>query len=176
MFEEGDFAVWTPSGSFTLPEDQSDDTARSRAAVFLTLRDEEGNLVYEGLIGDDGTLSAEVFLPAAPEDMTLMLEAAGFEPRTVEIEEMVEYEKIERTIAMLQAAGMITARDAALENDRDGDGVPDDQDISPDDPDEAYAIRIPAEGNLSVAYEDLFGHADAGDADYNDFIALYNIT
>lgn len=214
MFEEGDFTVGAPSGSFTLPEDQSDDTARSRAAVFefktffpvkmtvnvdlygpsadedgeiglldpsaadvfLTLRDEEGNLVYEGMIGDDGILSADVFLPAAPEDMVLTLEAPGFEKRTVEIEEMVEYEKIERTIAMLQAAGMISARDAALENDRDGDGVPDDQDVSPDDPREAYAIRIPAEGNLSVAYEDLFGHADAGDADYNDFIALYNIT
>jgi len=214
MFEEGDFAVGAPSGSFALPDDQNNDTARSRAAVFefktffpvkmtvnvdlygpsadedgeiglldpsaadvfLTLRDDEGNLVYEGLIGGDGTLSADVFLPAAPEDITLTLRAAGFEPRTITIEEMVEYEKIERTIAMLQSSGVITAREAAPENDRDGDGVPDDQDVSPDDPREAYAIRIPAEGNLSVAYEDLFGHADAGDADYNDFIAAYHIT
>jgi len=212
MFDADDFEVGASAAIFTLPDDVSSDTVRSRAAVFefktllpvdvviavdlygtdgpgdddiikldpsmadvfLRMHDEEGNTVFQGLVGDDGVLSTVVYLPAAQEDITLSLEAAGFDGRELRVKNMVSYEKIVRTLSMLQSRALITAR--SIQEDADGDGVPDGEDVSPKDPNEAYAIRIPAEGNLSVAFEDLFGHADAGDADYNDFIAAYNIT
>ena len=40
--------------------------------------------------------------------------------------------------------------------DADGDGVPDNEDDYPNDPDRATVIRIPAEGFYRVAYEDLY--------------------
>lgn len=57
-----------------------------------------------------------------------------------------------------------------MELDSDGDGIPDSYDV------EAFQVNIPADGKLTVAYEDLYGRADAGDADYNDFITSYSIT
>ncbi len=148
------------------------------ATVFITLYDETGNKVYEGIVGNDGVLSTRLFLPAAPEDITLRLNADGFESREILIEDMVKYEKIRRTLALRASNRSTIALNMArqLKEDRDRDGVPNDEDVDPNNPYEAYEIRIPSEGQLSVAFEDLFGRADAGDADYNDFIANYTIT
>ncbi|MEQ8352572.1 MAG: LruC domain-containing protein [Leptospiraceae bacterium] len=52
--------------------------------------------------------------------------------------------------------------------DADGDGVPDNEDDYPNDPDRATVIRIPAEGFYRVAYEDLY--PKRGDADFNDYV------
>ncbi|MBE3039166.1 MAG: LruC domain-containing protein, partial [Chloroflexi bacterium] len=60
-----------------------------------------------------------------------------------------------------------------LTSDRDGDLIPDVYDAFPDDPHSAFAYQTPADGKLTIAFEDLYGRAGAGDADYNDFIAKY---
>jgi LruC domain-containing protein len=144
------------------------------AEVYLRLHDAEGSRVYEGIVGSDGVISPVVYLPAAPQDIELSLSAEGFEERKVTISDMVRYERIERTMAMARQGSYIASR--SLEPDSDGDGVPDPYDADPDDPGTAFKTGIPAEGNLTVAFEDLYGKADAGDADYNDFIAAYTIT
>ncbi len=141
--------------------------------VYLRLFDAEGRRLNEGLVGSDGVSSPVVYLPSAPQDIELVLSAEGFEERRVTISDMVRYKRIERTMAMARKESFVASR--SLEPDTDGDGVPDAYDADPDDAGTAFKTGIPAEGNLTVAYEDLFGRADAGDADYNDFIAAYSI-
>ncbi|MBK9292260.1 MAG: LruC domain-containing protein [Bacteroidetes bacterium] len=55
--------------------------------------------------------------------------------------------------------------------DSDGDGVPDDEDEYPNDPERAYNIYFPANGFGSLAFEDLW--PAKGDYDFNDLVVDY---
>ncbi len=55
--------------------------------------------------------------------------------------------------------------------DNDGDGVPDDDDDYPDDPDRAFDNYYPAGGYGTLAYEDLW--PGKGDYDFNDLVCDY---
>lgn len=143
------------------------------AVIIATLRDIQGNVVYAGRV-PDGHLSARVMLPSAPEDITLTLQSEGFADRVVNIPDMVGYSEVNRTMGLLSQGDGAKAV-VPLLADSDGDLVPDVYDAFPSDPQSAFAYRVPADGNLTVAYEDLYGLAQAGDADYNDFIAEYAI-
>ena len=55
--------------------------------------------------------------------------------------------------------------------DNDGDGVPNGDDDYPDDPDRAFNNYYPAEGNGTLAYEDLW--PGRGDYDFNDLVCDY---
>ncbi len=58
-------------------------------------------------------------------------------------------------------------------NDADGDGVPDDTDDYPDDPNKAYNNYGPGENSYgTLAYEDLW--PIKGDYDFNDIVIDYN--
>lgn len=58
--------------------------------------------------------------------------------------------------------------------DTDGDGVPDDQDDYPDDPNKAFNNYFPGENTwASLAFEDLW--PSKGDYDFNDLVLKYNI-
>lgn len=58
--------------------------------------------------------------------------------------------------------------------DTDGDGVPDDQDDYPTDPDRAFNNYFPGENTwATLAYEDLW--PSKGDYDFNDLVVGYNI-
>lgn len=59
--------------------------------------------------------------------------------------------------------------------DTDGDGVMDDKDDFPLDPNRAYSERYPttAGNTASIAYEDLY--PSQGDADYNDMVSAFFI-
>lgn len=56
-------------------------------------------------------------------------------------------------------------------NDRDGDGVADQDDNYPDDPARAFNNYFPAEGFGSLAFEDLW--PNKGDYDFNDLVVDY---
>ncbi len=58
--------------------------------------------------------------------------------------------------------------------DSDGDGVPDEQDDYPNDPERAFNNYFPGEGTwATLAYEDLW--PSKGDYDFNDLVIGYNI-
>jgi len=60
------------------------------------------------------------------------------------------------------------------QNDRDGDGVPDDYDDYPDDPELAFDNYTPSENTWgTLAYEDLW--PQTGDYDFNDMVIDYNV-
>lgn len=149
--------------------------------VFVALEDGEGNRVFAGMVGDDGVLDASVQLPSAAEDMTLTVRAGGFETRTIVIDDMVTFELIDRTLSLKRVVpesdgpASRSSLDVVDPDDTDGDGVPDSEDAEPDDPTIAFYSYVPSREAITVAYEDLFGREDAGDADYNDFIASYTI-
>lgn len=146
--------------------------------VFVQLDDSEGNPVFSGMLSDEGTLYATVQLPSAAEDMSLTVRAAGFEPRTIVVDDMAEFELIDRTLSLARlvpgSAGP-ASRSTTAASDRDGDGVSDAEDKAPDDPNVAFYAYVPSREAITIAFEDLFGRARAGDADYNDFIASYSI-
>jgi LruC domain-containing protein len=146
----------------------------SEGVIVAELRDAAGHLVYAGRVGSDGALNAQLQLPTGSQDMTLTLSGAGMETRQVLLRNVVRYSEIRRTLPVLFDAD--ASRAAELLSDRDGDLVPDIYDAFPDDPASAFQYNTPADGNLTVAWEDLFGMAQAGDADYNDFIARYRVT
>lgn len=156
-----------------LPPDSAD--------VFVALDDSEGNRVFAGMVGDDGVLDASVQLPSAAEDMTLTVRAGGFETRTIVIGDMVTFELIDRTLSLKrvvpEADGPASRSSVGVADadDTDGDGVIDTDDDEPEDPTIAFYSYVPSREAITVAYEDLFGRANAGDADYNDFIASYTI-
>ena len=59
--------------------------------------------------------------------------------------------------------------------DDDGDGVPNDVDEYPTDPDRAFNVYYPSENTFgTLAYEDLW--PSKGDYDFNDMVVDYNIT
>ncbi len=61
-----------------------------------------------------------------------------------------------------------------VSNDTDGDGVPDDQDDYPNDPDKAFNNFSPEEGTwATLAFEDLW--PGTGDYDFNDLVLFYNM-
>ena len=69
--------------------------------------------------------------------------------------------------------GIIRSIDPST-GDRDGDGVPDDQDDYPDDFERAFNNYFPGENIwASLAFEDLW--PSQGDYDFNDLVLKYNI-
>jgi len=141
--------------------------------AIVTLKDSNGNLVYEGGVQADGTVKAQLAVPAAQENMILTVKAQGYQERSVTIANLVNYTEINRTMGLMYEG--VTAK-AQILTDSDGDLVPDVYDAYPLDPDVAFTVRIPDEESLTVAFEDLYLQERAGDADYNDFLAQYTIT
>lgn len=139
--------------------------------VLAMIKDSQDNTVFQSTFDEAGNLDAEIMLPAAKEDMTLLIDGNGVEAREITIESMVNYETIDRTLAV-ETKDPDSAEDTIA--DSDGDGIPDIYDAYPENPDIAFAKQIPASDTLTVAFEDNF--PELGDGDYNDFIAQYQIT
>lgn len=136
----------------------SDPLPPDSAEINISLIDKRGAVIYSGKVSSAGSLLTTVYLPSAPENVILKLQAAGFEDRQVVINNMVRYREINRTMAMKKyASGSRSAQRSLPFSNPYPDPV----------------LNVP---EITIAFEDLFGNARAGDADYNDFIASYKIT
>ena len=193
-----------PSGSYTIPSDRSTYVQRSSSDLFsfetvldtdvrivvrgedddatafpplagaiVRFESESGSALFQGRTNADGEVSGTVSLPAAPQDVTLRVSAEGYASRVVTVSDMVDYAEVSRVMYLEQ--GRMSTQ-LAGDVDTDGDGVPDVYDADPDSADTAFETDYPADGTYTVAFEDLYGRARAGDADYNDFVAQYRIT
>ncbi|MFP4409384.1 MAG: LruC domain-containing protein, partial [Spirochaetaceae bacterium] len=140
--------------------------------IVVTLFDEEGEILSRGLTDGDGLLESTVMMASAPENVTLELATAAGPVKSIEVRDAVKRSRIERII-YLDAGGADGLAASATAPDTDGDGVVDAYDLFPDDPDRAFAYDSSL---LTVAFEDLYLQASAGDADYNDFVGQYQVT
>ena len=165
-----------------------DSNGEAMEGAVATLQTENRARVYRGRSNAEGVIETEVSLPSAPEDITLLVERPGFQSRRMVIEEMVRYETIDRRLEVRRTEGGVSAqRDVdgpasiLSSADSDSDGVPDKLDDFPYDPERAFRSRVPAEGMITVAFEDLYPRYDPDDprrffdADFNDFVARYAI-
>jgi LruC domain-containing protein len=146
--------------------------------VYVTVEDPEGNILFSGASSPQGIFASTLYLPSAPENAVLTLRSDGFETRSIVLDNTVRYERVERTMSMMREqvnASMAQSAAGSPRIDSDGDGVPDRYDLFPEDPAAAFSMSVPPDEHITVAFEDLFGHAAAGDADYNDFIGSYTI-
>jgi len=188
------------SGSGTIPADTISDQARVTSSSFtfetvfpvgvsltvlagdsdgyppvsgaiISLTDQSGETVASGRTDDQGEYDTSVVLPSAPQDIEVSVEATGYKTRRFTVADMVKLSAVKRVLYMVSSDGMSVQATAV---DSDGDGVPDVYDAEPNNADVAFKSDVP--GVFTVAYEDLFLQASAGDADYNDFIAQYDIT
>ncbi len=157
--------------------------------VVATLETMSGARVYRAVSDDAGLIETEVRLPSKPEDIKLTVERSGYVARTLVIEDMVRYERIDRVLELTPPEGLVEARGGGMRAalsaaDSDGDGVPDKLDDFPYDSKKAFSVTVPAEGMLTVVFEDLYPNFEPQsdprrdkffDADFNDFVARYAV-
>ncbi|MCF7915323.1 MAG: LruC domain-containing protein [Spirochaetaceae bacterium] len=147
---------------------------------FLT---SSGEIFFTAKSDDEGIFHGKVFLPSMAEDIILTIQHSDYNDRQVLLEDMVLYSEINRRFTLLvpDNVAMKLYNNPQDLNDSDGDGITDEQDAFPDDEKRAFLVRVPAEENLTLAYEDLFPRYDSQDptkffdADFNDFVVQYFI-
>lgn len=93
---------------------------------------------------------------------------------------IIEFDPSNGSWQYIQISQNITINDFGIlrsvspQADADGDGVPDDQDDYPNDPERAFNNYFPGEDTwATLAYEDLW--PSKGDYDFNDLVLGYNI-
>ncbi len=111
-----------------------------------------------------------------PSLLTILVDVSDSMTRNGDASRLAEVKRVIPLARRVGGGGLGNVTPPTGLEDRDGDGVPDVYDAYPDDSDSSFKLSVPAEGKLTIAFEDLFGRANAGDADYNDFVAAYSIT
>jgi len=141
--------------TFDIQVYDENNTPLSKAAVRLA--SEEGDITTS-ITADNGTTEFKVSLSTAITAVSLIVEHQDCVTRIVEIENIQELASVNRTIFLeLQP-------DKKPKPDSDGDGVADDTDEFPNDPN----LIATQTGEYTIAFEDLW--PAKGDADFNDMV------
>jgi hypothetical protein len=146
----------------------SKDHQKTGDLIFVTIRNEAGEVIYNNGIPAGGMLDAELVLPSDPQDFTMTLSGPRYDERTLSFERLNQYQEVTGTIFITRASA---SKFLVSTNDEDSDGVPDVYDAFPDNPWLAFSETIPAVKMLTIAFED--NYPILGDGDYNDFVATY---
>lgn len=152
----------------TLYDDEGTPADTGGPAI-VTVRNPAGAIVFEGAANPGQSVTVDVPIVAAWEHVSVAVTAAGWQTETFRIDDPGSV-----AAAAIQAhltPGGLTTQKAGTE-DSDGDGIPDVYDADPDSSDTAFKFEVPANGTITVAYEDNF--PEIGDGDYNDFVASYS--
>ena len=158
------------------PEQREAHRAEEPANAILTLR-RKGikRTVHTAAIDDQGRYEGYINLAAHQQgDYILSIHKPGYVSREIEVENLIGYARIDRVISMEKEAATVPAPDSPDTTDRDGDSIPDIYDAFPADPDRAFQRTFPENDFLTIAFEGAYPRI--GDADYNDYVARYQIT
>lgn len=149
--------------------DDSGTPTDSGAPAIVAVKSPAGALVFEGAVSRGASRHVDVPVVAAWDHVMVEVKAAGWQTETFRVDDpgSVATATVQ---AHLTPGGVITQK--AGTEDSDGDGIPDVYDADPDSSDTAFSFDVPADGWITVAYEDNF--PEIGDGDYNDFVASYS--
>jgi LruC domain-containing protein len=149
--------------------DDSGTPTNTGGPAVVTVRNPAGAIVFEGATRPGESVTVVVSVVAAWEYVDVEITAAGWQTENVRIDDpgSVSAATVD---AHLTPGGLVTQK--AGTEDSDGDGIPDVYDADPNSSDTAFRFDVPANGTMTVAYEDNF--PEIGDGDYNDFVASYS--
>ena len=134
----------------------------SRVRVFDVINNGAGSqTLFQAVSNANGNVTGSFTVNRTTPIVVLEYEFAG---QTYRQQVDITYvQEIRRTLNLFATVGPVQIADA------DGDGIADDQDSYPDDPERATRVRYPADGGYyTVAFEDLY--PKQGDADFNDYV------
>ncbi len=135
----------------------------SRVRVFELVDNSTGEQVlFQAATNANGNATGSITINRAVPAVIIEYQFAGQTYRQQVDLTMVQ--EIRRTLNIMAMVGPVPVMD------RDGDGIPDDQDHYPDDPTRATMVRYPSPPlqHYTIAFEDLYPRQ--GDADFNDYV------
>ncbi|MEQ9363743.1 MAG: LruC domain-containing protein, partial [Leptospirales bacterium] len=138
----------------------------SRVRVFEMIDNATGQqTLFQAVSDPNGNVSGSFTVNRTTPIVVLEYDFAG---QTYSQQVDITYiQEIRRTLNVFATVGPVVIAD------QDGDGIPDEDDAFPEDPDRATTVRYPADGgHYTVAYEDLYPRQ--GDADFNDYVLRLN--
>lgn len=157
----------------TIGTDGSYESRTASDVISATITDEDDNILFQGFVTADGTLEGVLGVPTATEVVFLTITGPGIQNRTVEIAHPSDLASIVREMSVATNGVDVANRGIRTPEDKDGDGIPNVYDSSPDDKTKKIQLEYPAKGTFNVAFEDLYPRI--GDGDYNDFVVSYAV-
>lgn len=140
---------------------QDDNGPATNVKVVIVNTDEgDENVVFRALSDESGMVKGQFTIADTVETVTLRI-TIGEETitETIHVSDLIG---ISRTVHFQGSVPEVQIAD------RDSDGIPDEEDAYPDDPEMATIVSTPTIGKAIVAFEDLY--PGKGDADFNDYV------
>lgn len=141
-----------------------DNQSKVVAGATVLVYDENSNILFQGVSDSSGKVTGTLTVPTSVGNITIDISIGG--------ESISQYISLESVLGINRTIRYeINLPPVAHIADSDGDGIPDDTDIYPNDATRSTEISYPSEGVFTVAYEDLY--PSAGDADLNDYVIQF---
>lgn len=125
--------------------------------------DENNNILFQGVSDSSGKVTGTLTVPTSVGNITIDISIGG--------ESITQYVSLDSVLGINRTIRYEINLPATQVADTDGDGVPDDTDIYPNDATRSTEVAYPAEGVFTVAFEDSY--PSAGDADLNDYVIQF---
>ncbi|TGK10605.1 LruC domain-containing protein [Leptospira selangorensis] len=125
--------------------------------------DENNNILFQGVSDSSGKVTGTLTVPTSVGNITVDISIGG--------ESISQYISLQSVLGINRTIRYEVNLPTVQITDTDGDGVPDNTDIYPNDATRSTEITYPAEGVFTVAYEDLY--PSPGDADFNDYVIQF---
>ncbi|TGK01874.1 LruC domain-containing protein [Leptospira langatensis] len=140
-----------------------DKDSRSVAGATVLVYDENNNILFQGVSDSSGKVSGSLTVPTSVGNITIDISIGGDSiSQYISLQDILG---INRTIRYAVTLPTVQIADA------DGDGVPDETDIYPNDATRSTEVAYPNDGVFTLAFEDLY--PSAGDADLNDYVIQF---
>ncbi|MFB5651331.1 LruC domain-containing protein [Leptospira wolffii] len=142
--------------NLTVVDNKSNPVSGATVLVY----DENNNILFQGVSDSSGKVTGTLTVPTSVGNITVDISIGG--------ESISQYISLQDLLGINRTIRYAITLPTNPVTDSDGDGVPDETDIYPNDATRSTEIAYPTEGVYTVAYEDLY--PSSGDADFNDYV------
>ncbi|TGK03959.1 LruC domain-containing protein [Leptospira semungkisensis] len=140
-----------------------DKDSRSVAGATVLVYDENNNILFQGVSDSSGKVTGTLTVPTSVGNITVDISIGG--------DSITQYISLQDILGINRTIRYAITLPTAQVADADGDGVPDDTDIYPNDATRSTEVSYPNDGVFTLAFEDLY--PSAGDADLNDYVIQF---